>query len=170
MRDLQRRSFPVFTTTAHVDMMHEADVFAINGTEYMWEFEIKTSRGDFKGDFKKKRKHHYLSTRFAFKRKYLKDKNGKRTKEWRPLFYIPNRFYYVCEEGMIEKNEVPEYAGLIYVTKKGEYKEQKRAPLLHKEKATKEVYQQAARIVSQRIIYGCSFERYKFEKLKCDKR
>lgn len=45
----------------------------------------------------------------------------------------PNKFYYACPEGLIEKTEVPEYAGLIYI-KEGQCKIVKKAPQIHKDK------------------------------------
>jgi len=46
---------------------------------------------------------------------------------------IPNRFYYACPEGLIQPDEVPEYAGLLWLKGHSIY-DMKNAPLLHKEK------------------------------------
>ena len=46
---------------------------------------------------------------------------------------IPNRFYYACPEGLIDASEIPNYAGLIYVSQYHAYTE-KQALLLHKDK------------------------------------
>lgn len=43
---------------------------------------------------------------------------------------VPNRFFYAVPEGLITKEEVPAYAGLLYVTPKGVV-QIKAAPLLH---------------------------------------
>jgi len=84
----------------------ESDFIVVKSSNHVYEFEIKTSRSDFYADFKKKDKHDVLSKGF-YNSKYNPDKDvvGKR----------PNKFYYVCPEGMINKAEVPEYAGLLYV-------------------------------------------------------
>ena len=48
--------------------------------------------------------------------------------------FTPNRFYYACPEGLIEKSEVPKYAGLYYIDKWGGLKMVKQAPILHRRK------------------------------------
>lgn len=92
----------------------ECDFFCVNSDGYALEFEIKISRGDFQNDFLKFK--HLL-----FKKT---DKKG---------ILMPNRFYYVVPEGMVSTEEIPKYAGLIYIT--GQHmKIVKRAPFIHKEK------------------------------------
>ena len=99
----------------------ESDVLKITKSGYAYEFEIKISRGDFKNDFKHKKKKHLLLE--------SKDNGAK----------MPNYFYYVVPEGLITEEEVPEYAGLIYVhaTVIGnnrvyyQFQEIKTAPKLH---------------------------------------
>lgn len=75
----------------------ESDVLKITKSGYAYEFEIKISRSDFKNDFKHKKKKHLLLE--------SKDNSTK----------MPNYFYYVVPEGLVTEEEVPEYAGLIYV-------------------------------------------------------
>ena len=102
----------------------ESDVLKITKSGYAYEFEIKISRGDFKNDFKHKKKKHLLLEN--------KENNSK----------MPNYFYYVVPEGLVSEDEVPEYAGLIYVhvTIIGnsrvyyQFQEIKKAPKLHSNK------------------------------------
>lgn len=102
----------------------ESDVLKITKSGYAYEFEIKISRPDFKNDFKHKKKKHLL----------LEIKENK--------VKMPNYFYYVVPEGLITEDEVPEYAGLIYVhaTVIGnsrvycQFQEIKKAPRLHSNK------------------------------------
>jgi hypothetical protein len=102
----------------------ESDVLKITRSGYAYEFEIKISRGDFKNDFKHKKKKHLL----------LENKENKSK--------MPNYFYYVVPEDLITEDEVPEYAGLIYVhaTIIGnsrvyyQFQEIKAAPKLHSDK------------------------------------
>lgn len=102
----------------------ESDVLKITKSGYAYEFEIKISRGDFKNDFKHKKKKHLLLEN--------KENNSK----------MPNYFYYVVPEGLVTEDEVPEYAGLIYVlaTVIGnsriyyQFQEIKSAPKLHSNK------------------------------------
>lgn len=96
----------------------ESDVFVLNKAGYSYEFEVKVSRADFKNDLKKVRKHEMLSA-------------GKSEKF--SGIMRPNRFYYTVPTGLIKPDEVPEYAGLYYMTKYS-FEEIKKAPLLHKEK------------------------------------
>lgn len=102
----------------------ESDVLKITKSGYAYEFEIKISRADFKNDFKHKKKKHTL-----FENKENSSK-------------IPNYFYYVVPEGLVSEEEIPEYAGLIYVlgTIIGngkvyyQFLEIKKAPKLHSNK------------------------------------
>lgn len=71
----------------------EADIFHVTKAEYLYEYEVKVSRSDFFADFRKKNKVELI-------------KNGKRA----------NYFTYIVPEGLIKKEEAPEYAGLIEVT------------------------------------------------------
>lgn len=102
----------------------ESDFFCTNREGYGFEFEVKISRADFKADLKKN-KHEIFK-----KGSYTQNHNGT-SKEIEKKF-IPNRFYYVVPEGLITKDEVPEYAGLITV---GNYMSIiKRAPFIHRRK------------------------------------
>jgi hypothetical protein len=46
---------------------------------------------------------------------------------------VPNKFMYVCPTDIIPLEEVPEYAGLIYVNENGRFKVIKKAPFIHKD-------------------------------------
>lgn len=95
----------------------ESDLLAINKeTGYITEYEIKISRADFKADFKKNKKHEMLEK--SFKSKNEKD--------------LPNHFYYVTSPGLLDKSEIPSYAGLIEIGSSVRFL--KRAPILHKNK------------------------------------
>jgi hypothetical protein len=159
IKDLLRRPFPIFLTTYHGHGMDEADVLGINRNGYIYEYEIERSRSDFRAEFKHKEyKHKKLRGRNAIK-VYDEWKNGKRTGGKYECILIPNRYFFVCPEGLIKPEEVPEYAGLIYTDKRFLYSNEliKAAPLLHKNKANKRIYERVANILSQRIIFGCSY-------------
>jgi hypothetical protein len=47
---------------------------------------------------------------------------------------IPNKFFYVVPTGLISKEEVPDYAGLIYVDELGRCTKVKDGKFLHKDK------------------------------------
>ena len=150
------RSFSVFGTTIQGAGLDEADVLGINRNDYIYEYEIKRSRADYRADFKKDYKHRKLKEKEST-RTYAEWKNGKKTGGTVTYIVIPNRFYYVCVKDLIKKDEIPEYAGLIYVEDRGSFKEIKKAPLLHKVKANINTYRRIASILSQRMVYGCSY-------------
>ncbi len=110
---------------------HEFDMFSLTHSGYTIEFEIKISRADFHKDFKSKVEKH----------KVYADKSQINAK--------PNRFFFVCPPDLIRLDEIPEYAGLIYMdvnqvsSTKG-YMLIKNAPLLHKTKVTPSIYKEIA--------------------------
>lgn len=137
----------------------ESDKLIETKTGYIYEFEIKISKADFKNDFKnKKDKHMILAGSKACGQEYLpsflewyeklveraktsayarsnlahyeSDKERNKIDNQRK----PNKFYYAVPEGLIQPEEVPAYAGLIWVTNTGGLIEAKKAPYLHKEK------------------------------------
>lgn len=93
----------------------EMDYMLIDESDYVNEYEIKTTKSDFKEEFATKgKKHELLSQRHV---------GG------------PNRYWFACPAGIIDKETVPEYAGLVEFKKdlNGEMKLRivKKAPLLH---------------------------------------
>lgn len=87
----------------------ESDFISLNSSGSLYECEIKKSKSDFLRDFKKRSKHSLL-------RKALSNaRSGWKT----DIRGVPTYFYYVCERGLIESSEVPEYSGLIYYTLSG---------------------------------------------------
>jgi hypothetical protein len=98
----------------------ESDFFVQKQNGYAYEFEVKISRSDFFCDKKKVDKHLILDTgMFGLERHALR----------------PNKFFYVVPEGLVNVNEVPKYAGLMYVPENiyGGIATVKEAPFLHKE-------------------------------------
>ena len=138
----------------------ESDKLIWTKSGYIYEFEIKISRSDFKNDFKhKKEKHIVLASTIArdtakeMLMSLFKEKENKHwSREMLERHYgdidtiskgerMPNYFYYAVPTGMLEPDEVPPYAGLIYIDSEYCYVAQsfhivKRAPCLHKTKYT----------------------------------
>ena len=140
----------------------ESDKLIWTKSGYIYEFEIKISRSDFKNDFKhKKEKHIVLASTIArdkakeiqmslFEQKEQENRHWSR--EMLESRYgdidamvkgkrMPNYFYYAVPTGMLEPDEVPPYAGLIYIDSEYRYVKQsyrivKEAPQLHKTKYT----------------------------------
>ena len=136
----------------------------------IYEFEIKISKADFKNDFKKVDKHVILEGDYKNHKIIPKgEKIIKETEErsrnnsyygnynvveatkkniYNNEYYLvenhkrPNFFYYVVPKDLIEVDEVPSYAGLIYIDNEIKYGSKfiikKKAPQLHKVKYTDE--------------------------------
>lgn len=104
----------------------ESDYLSLTKSGYLYEGEVKISKSDFKADFKKKDKHTLLQESYN----KIDGVEGK---------LRPHYFFYAVPENLITEDEVPEYAGLVYMTERFPYwKWVKQAPLLHKEKFTDE--------------------------------
>lgn len=110
----------------------ESDFFLQKDNGYCYEFEIKISRSDFKKDAKKIDKHKIMKTGLHEFTSFSMDPGStERIVNVREA-KRPNRFYYVAPSGIIKKDEVPDYAGLIVIVD-GELVKIKEAPMLHKE-------------------------------------
>lgn len=139
----------------------ESDKLIITKSGYTYEFEVKISRSDFKADFKHKKDKHIILGSSITGEKYMPsfweffEANKKRyptvqlweehcRKEGYCKTYFtehykrPNYFYYTVPQDLVSVDEIPPYAGLIYVTEYGSLRTVKKAPLLHKEKYTDE--------------------------------
>ena len=81
----------------------ESDYLIITQSMLAYEIEIKVSRADFKNDLKKKTDKHLLL------------EGGGKLGRFNKESGMPNYFYYAVPDGLIQPEEVPEYAGLIYV-------------------------------------------------------
>jgi hypothetical protein len=96
----------------------ESDFFSVSESQYLYEYEIKVSKSDFKDDFNKKSKHQLLEseTPGSFQKK-------------------PNKFFYAVPKGLLMSHMIPSYAGLIEVSDANEPANIiKDAPFLHREK------------------------------------
>lgn len=96
----------------------ESDFFSVSEALYLYEYEIKVSKSDFKDDFNKKGKHRLLESAVpdSFQKK-------------------PNKFFYAVPKGLIPSYMIPDYAGLIEVSSADEPANIiKDAPFLHREK------------------------------------
>lgn len=90
----------------------ESDKLIETRSGLIYEFEIKISKADFKNDFKNKEDKHKVlkSPQYAqLFEEYFPIRTDKK----------PNYFYYAVPEGMITVDEIPEYAGLVYILSEG---------------------------------------------------
>lgn len=112
----------------------ECDVLSLGKQDYITEFEVKVSKSDFKADAKKK------------KWKFYNDQIL--VKE------ISNYFYYACPVGLISKEEIPAFAGLIYVSN-DHIDVIKKAPLIHRVKHDRiKILTKFCRIMTEREYLG----------------
>jgi len=105
--------------------LSECDVISISKSNFIYEYEVKISRSDFKADFKKE-KHKLMLEKASVIDSNIND-------VW---YYTPNYFYFVVPLNLVSIDEIPEYAGLIYINELLGFETIKKAPLLHKIKAT----------------------------------
>jgi hypothetical protein len=87
----------------------ESDLVRVTKSGYAIEYEIKLSRSDFKADFKKsKLKYEGFEDRqvqYSTKTKHELLVEG----------FGPTEFYYAFPRGLIDHDQVPEWAGIIEV-------------------------------------------------------
>ena len=103
---------------------NEMDVIKITNSDYLIEYEIKISRGDFFNDFKKEIDFYDANTyTHNYKNKHELLKTGQLTS---------NRFYFVVPRDLIKVEECPKYTGLIYYDDDRWFSQVKNAPILHK--------------------------------------
>lgn len=127
----------------------ECDIFAVTKAMYWAELEIKVSVSDFLADQKKMlhvgRAGQNMSRRFARIAQETKSKHQALADGYKRG---PNRFYYVMPDGLVKPEDVPDWAGLIYVTVhknlSGEHQylmlhQVRNGRLLHKEKVSQAV-------------------------------
>ncbi|MBR5395746.1 MAG: hypothetical protein IK144_11815 [Bacteroidaceae bacterium] len=139
----------------------ESDKLIWTKAGYIYEFEVKISRADYMNDFRHKVEKHLLlnsalpdektEARQADLFDHLLKQKQKRAPQitmdvakqmLKPVGdKMPNYFYYAVPDGMIEPDEVPPYAGLIYVFEESTYHGKflrivREAPRLHSTKYT----------------------------------
>lgn len=130
------------TTHIIISEMQECDVLSISGSDYIYEYEIKISRNDFKKDFTKEKHKNIICEKFT---KVYKTK----------LTYLtPNYFNFVTPKDLIKVEEVPEYAGLIYIDEFGTFEIVKKPKLLHKIKANEEFIRKVSHNLSVKLIFN----------------
>lgn len=85
-------AFPVMVPNVYL-WYWESDLLYLTRAHHVVEYEIKVTHSDFLADLKYKQTKH----------RHIQNGSG------------PTEFYFVCPEGVISKEELPSYAGLLYV-------------------------------------------------------
>lgn len=175
---------PKYTTENLYVFTWESDKLIWTRTGYIYEFEVKTSRQDFKNDLRNKpEKHARLNEEFSGEkpdgdeldrlREYY-NRHHKHTttreetlglydREGQRQGHTPNYFYYATPENLVKEEEIPAYAGLIYINGQGQMKIQKKAPRLHGRKIKDEELSLAVKFYHNMKNYK---EKYNEEKNK----
>jgi hypothetical protein len=131
---------PITTHFTGMGLM-ECDVLSISKADYIYEYEVKISRADFKKDFIKE-KH-----TFIINEKYTRIRKGEL------VYLLPNYFNFVTPKDLISIDEVPDYAGLIYMNEDSSFTIVKKPKLLHKTKANEAFIRQVAHNLSCKLIF-----------------
>lgn len=138
---------------------NESDYLTLTKAGYTDEYEIKISRSDFHAD-KRKDRHDRYQCVTAWR--WITHPERKHRPAFTQVTHIgiakqyPNRFWYVVPEGLVQPDEVPSYAGLIYAVDRGfghvTLKIVKRGPKLHGHKLPESKVQKILRSGYHRFI------------------
>ena len=135
----------------------ECDVLELSKNNYTTEYEIKISKQDFKKDFDKQRVSHKVNGKWDWGNPVVCKNHdeiltGKRA----------NRFYFVTPAGLLTKDDVPEYAGLIEIGDMWhDVKIIKHAKWLHKNIAGDKIYKGMMSKFYQRYVYNNYFPKFR---------
>ena len=126
--------------------LHECDIISVNSGGNLCEFEIKISASDFKADFKKVFKHTTLKS----------GPYAKVSKKGEVTHLACSYFTYVCPACLIREDQIPPYAGLIWIHADGRIDHKIKAPMLHKFKADPAIIKKIAHNLTQKQLFGGS--------------
>lgn len=113
----RRTSYRLLVPNYTPDGWHECDLWGVTKSGYAHEFEIKISVSDFKADANKREGTKVRATvneegKRVWRRGQGRNKH-ERLYDCDPLG--PVIFTYLVPEGLVRAEDVPEYAGLMYV-------------------------------------------------------
>lgn len=89
----------------------ESDYVKVSKSGYIYEYEIKMSKEDFKKDFEKQ----YVKFSYNPFKEEVKNKHGMIANNESGL----KGFSFVVPENLISVNDIPAYSGLYYICKEG---------------------------------------------------
>lgn len=107
------KNHPVTIDNCGACTIGKADLLSVTKARLVHEFEIKCSVGDFRREFEAKDTKH---------RRLARADNR--------LMSLPNYFWFTSTAGLLPRDEIPEYAGLMIVDESG-CREEKAAPRIH---------------------------------------
>ncbi len=130
------------STHITISEMQECDVISISKSDYIYEYEVKISKADFKKDFIKEKHSHIVNE------KYTKTRKGQL------MYLLPNYFNFVTPKDLISINDVPDYAGLIYMNEDGTFDIIKKPKLLHSIKANNSFIRKISHNLSCKLVFN----------------
>jgi hypothetical protein len=139
---LYEKSHSPITTKFTGMGLSECDVISISKSDYIYEYEIKISRSDYKKDFIKEKHTLIINEKFTQSRKGELE------------YLLPNYFTFVTIKDLIQVEEVPDYAGLIYINDDLSFEVIKKPKLLHNTKANESLIRKIAHNLSCKLIFN----------------
>lgn len=144
-------SYDVMIPNCYTSHDNEADIFAIRKSGLCDEFEVKISRSDFFNDAKKIVAFRNImpydhldqtSDHVWLDENYSDFHKKKAIAPWQKLKYealkdgdmSTNYFWYAIKDGIVEIDEIPEFAGVIVVKADGDFIIKRRPKKLHNNK------------------------------------
>ncbi len=159
MMDLYLRGYSPITSNFTGGGLAECDILAVSKANMAYEFEVKISRGDFKKDFTKHK--HWLFENDMPTKEYNAWKKGKRTGEKIVVAHLPNYFTFVTPNNLVKLEEIPAYAGLLYVSDDFSTLEWvRKPPKIHDHKIDEAMIRKLAHQLSCKFIFGGSYMNY----------
>lgn len=119
----------------------ECDCISISKADFIYEYEIKISRADFKKDFSK------------IKHTNIINENYTKTKMGETFYLLPNYFNFVTPRDLIKLEEVPDYAGLIFMDDDGSFEVMRKPKLLHNTKANTLFIRKVAHNLTCKLVF-----------------
>lgn len=138
---LYEKSHSPITTKFSGMGLSECDVLSISKSDYIYEYEIKISRSDYKRDFIKEKHTHMINEKST------------KTVKGEVVYLLPNYFTYVVPRDLISISEIPEYSGLIYFNEDLSFEVIKKPKLLHKTIANTEFIRKIAHNLSCKLVF-----------------
>lgn len=129
------------STHVTISQMSECDCISISKSDYIYEYEIKISRADFKKDFTK------------IKHTNIINENYTKVRKGETFYLLPNYFSFVTPKDLIKIEEVPDYAGLIYMNEDGSFEVIRKPKLLHSTKANDLFIRKIAHNLTCKLIF-----------------
>jgi len=140
---LYEKSHSPITTHFSGSGLSECDVISISKSNYIYEYEVKISRSDYKKDFIKE-KHNLI----------LNEKHTMLSHNGDLIYLLPSYFSFVTVKDLIRVNEIPDYAGLIYINEDFKFDVIKKPKLLHNIKANEKLIRKIAHNLSCKLIFN----------------